>query len=84
MSIVGSVTNERLALEADRLLNDEFLAFALAEMRNDALEKLVFADADDKTKILRFQQKVAVIDEVLATLKGYMLKSPKPATSGPV
>ena len=84
MSIVGSVTSERLALEADRLLNDEFLAFALAEMRSDALERLALSDADDKSKIIRFQQKVVVIDEVLATLKGYMLKSQKPATSGPV
>ncbi len=84
MSVAGSVTNDRLALEADRLVNDEFLQMALSEMRKDALEDLVLADADDKTKLLRLQQKVQVVDEVLSTLKGYILRNVKAATSGPV
>lgn len=84
MAPVGGISRDRLALEAERLLNDEFLQHALGEMRTDALDRLALADADDKTKILRFQQKVAVIDEVLDTLRGYILNGINPATSGPV
>lgn len=83
MSIAGIITKDRLAAEATRLLSDEFLQYAAKELRSDALEALAIADADNKIELLRLQQRVAVIDEVLVNLSGYVLRA-KPVTSGPV
>lgn len=62
-----------LAKEAARLKADEIFNKALDDMRIDALNALAAANADDKTMILRLQQKVAVIDEIRATLDRYIL-----------
>lgn len=62
-----------LAKEADRLQNDPVFNDALDDIRADALDALAIADADDKTMILRLQQKVAVIDEIRTTLASYIL-----------
>lgn len=62
-----------LAQEADRLKNDEIFIQALADIRSDALNALAAANADDKTMILRLQQKVAVIDEIRTTLDRYIM-----------
>ena len=62
-----------LAKEADRLKNDEIFNNALADIRSDALNALAAADADDKTMILRLQQKVAVIDEIRNVLDRYIM-----------
>lgn len=62
-----------LAKEAARLKADEIFNKALADIRSDALNELAKADADDKTMILRLQQKVAVIDEIRTTLDRYIL-----------
>jgi hypothetical protein len=45
----------------------------LEAIRSEALNALAGADADDKTSILRLQQKVAVIDEIRTTLDRYIL-----------
>jgi hypothetical protein len=65
--------SDHLAKEADRLKNDEIFNKALADIRSDALDELAKADADDKTMILRLQQKVAVIDEIRTTLDRYII-----------
>ncbi len=62
-----------LAKEADRLQNDPIFNDALDDIRADALDALALADADDKTMILRLQQKVAVIDEIRTTLASYIV-----------
>ena len=62
-----------LAKEADRLRNDEIFNKALNDIRAEALDALALANADDKTMIVRLQQKVAVIDEIRTTLDRYIL-----------
>ncbi len=65
--------SSHLAKEADRLKNDEIFNKALADIRSDALNALAAADADDKTTILRWQQRVAVIDEIRNVLDRYIM-----------
>lgn len=62
-----------LAKEADRLQNDEIFNKALNDIRAEALDALALANADDKTMIVRLQQKVAVIDEIRTTLDRYIM-----------
>ena len=66
------MTSDHLAKEADRLNGDPIFSKALADIRSDALDALAVAHADDKTMILRLQQKVAVIDEIRTTLARYI------------
>lgn len=68
-----------LAKEADRLTNDPTFEKALEDIRADALNALAAADADNKTNILRLQQKVAVIDDIRTTLGRYIMATDKPA-----
>jgi hypothetical protein len=70
--------SDHLAREADRLANDETFCKALADIRADALDALAVADADDKTMILRLQQKAAVIDEIRAVLARYIVAAGTP------
>lgn len=67
------MNTDHLAKEADRLKNDPIFSKALADIRADALNVLATADADDKTMILRLQQKVAVIDEIRNVLDRYIM-----------
>lgn len=66
---------DHLAKEAARLQGDPIFNQALQEIRSEALDALAAADADDKTMILRLQQKVAVIDEIRSMLARFILKS---------
>ena len=65
--------SDHLAKEADRLKNDEIFQQALDDIRSEALNALAVANADDKTMILRLQQKVAVIDEIRNVLDRYIM-----------
>lgn len=65
--------SDHLAKEAARLKADEIFNKALDAIRSDALDALAVADADDKTMILRLQQRVSVIDEIRATLDRYII-----------
>lgn len=67
------MTPEHLAKEAERLKADELFNKALDDIRADALDALAAADADDKTMIVRLQQKVAVVDEIRAVLDRYII-----------
>jgi hypothetical protein len=62
-----------LAKEAARLKADEIFNKALDDIRSDALDELAAANADDKTLILRLQQRAKVVDEIRATLDRYIL-----------
>jgi hypothetical protein len=65
--------SDHLAKEADRLKNDDIFNKALSDIRAEALDELAIANADDKTMILRLQQKVSVIDEIRTTLGRYIM-----------
>ena len=67
------MNSDHLAKEADRLKNDDTFNNALDDIRDEALNALAMADADDKTMILRLQQKVAVIDEIRNVLDRYIM-----------
>ena len=65
--------SDHLAKEADRLKNDPIFIKALADIRTEALEALVNAEADDFTAIVRLQQKVLVVDEIRNVLGRYIM-----------
>lgn len=65
---------DHLAKEAKRLKEDGVLLAALERMRQEAFSKLAEADADDKTAVLRLQQKIAVIEEIPDTLESFILE----------
>ena len=67
--------SDHLAKEADRLSSDPIFIQALADIRSDALNALAEADADDKTAVLRLQQKVAVVDEIRTVLARFILRA---------
>ncbi len=66
------MTKEHLAKEASRLLSDDVLIGALASIREEALDALATADADDKTEILRQQAIVAVVDRFGGVLRRHI------------
>ena len=59
---------ERLALEAKRLIKDDTLLKALANVRQNAVDALLRADATVTADIIRFQTKVTVCDEFMSEL----------------
>lgn len=64
---------ERLALEAQRLTNDETLKTALTNIRKEAVNALISADANKITDVVRLQAKVSVCDEFMAELENMIL-----------
>lgn len=67
------MNSEHLAKEADRLRNDPIFNKALDDIRADALNSLVNADADNKTLIIRLQQVAAVTNEIRNVLDRYIM-----------
>lgn len=65
--------SEHLKREADRLKNDETLNKALDDIRSEALEALAVANVESITTMLRWQSRVAVVDEIRTTLDRYIL-----------
>lgn len=63
------------AKEAERLLADDTLKYALDTMRADALEALAACDIEAKTMVLRLQQKVQVIDGIRSELSSAVLRT---------
>lgn len=74
--------SDHLAKEASRLKNDDTFQKALSDIRAEALDALATADADDKTMILRLQQKAAVIDEIRTVLDRYIMAADVQETAG--
>lgn len=77
--MADSRASDHYAKEAQRLLSDDTLKFALDKVRTAALEEL--ARADGKKQIMRLQQKVAVIDEFREELRAATLNLANPANS---
>ena len=65
--------SDHLAKEADRLKNDPIFNKALDDIRSDALAALVEANADDKTAILRLQERVRSTHEIRNVLDRYIM-----------
>lgn len=64
---------DHLAKEAARLKADPIFNKALDDIRADALNELVTANADDKTTIIRLQQVAAVTNEIRNVLDRYIM-----------
>lgn len=62
-----------IAKEAARLQGDPIFNNALDDIRAEALDALVEADAENYQAIVRLQQKVAVIAEIRTVLGRYIL-----------
>jgi hypothetical protein len=60
---------ERLALEAKRLVKDDTLLKALANVRQGAIDALLRADPTITSDVIRFQTKVTVCDEFMSELE---------------
>ncbi len=67
--------SDHLAKEAARLKADDVFNKALDDIRSEALGGLVVANADSFTDIVRLQQRVAVVDEIRASLDRYIIAS---------
>jgi len=67
------LSSDHLAKEAERLKLDPIFNKALDDIRSDALNSLVTADADNKTLIIRLQQVAAVTDEIRNVLDRYIM-----------
>lgn len=65
--------SDHLAKEADRLKNDPIFNKALDDIRTDALNALVTADADNKSQIIRLQCVAGVVDEIRNVLDRYIM-----------
>ena len=57
------------AKEAARLLADDVLNHALDKVSAEALGALAVADVDDKTSLLRLQQKVEAVEDIRSELR---------------
>jgi hypothetical protein len=73
---------DHLAKEADRLKNDPIFNKALDDIRADALNSLVTADADNKALIIRLQQVAAVTGEIRNVLDRYIMAASVQENSG--
>jgi hypothetical protein len=66
---------DHYAKEAQRLLDDDTLKYALDTIKAEALDALALADADDKTLILRLQQKVQAVNDIRSELSSAVLRT---------
>lgn len=65
--------SDHLAKEADRLKNDPIFNKALDDIRLEALEALAVANVESVTTMLRWQGRVAVVDEIRNALDRYIM-----------
>ena len=79
-----NATAEHYAKEAARLLADDVLNYALDKVKAEALDALANADVDDKTMMLRLQQRVLAIEDIRSELKGATLRTNKATSQGTV
>jgi hypothetical protein len=62
---------------AERLLADETLALAFDKARQDSLQALATADAEDIHAIHRLQARAAAIDDIRQALREMILAAPR-------
>ena len=66
------MTDEFLASEASRLLNDRVLIRAVAAMRLDALEQITEIQPDDISAVCTVQARVFACDDFLGSLRRFI------------
>jgi hypothetical protein len=69
------MTPDHLAKEADRLKNDPIFIKALDDIRADALEEFITADATDTANVIRLQQVAKVTQEIRNVLDRYIMRT---------
>jgi len=67
------ISEEQLAKEADRLVNDLVLNHAIQEARTEHLERMSTIDPADFAEMVRTQAVVTALDDVMFTLQRYIL-----------
>ena len=77
-----SSASDYLAKEAQRLSDDGIFNAALDLIRSEALDELSRTDAENTIAILRLQQRVAVVNDIRATLSRYVLAGERHAQDG--
>lgn len=70
---MSDALKEHYASEAKRLVADDTFAEALTRIRMMAYAELARVNADDKTAVLRLQQKVQLTDDILGELTSMIL-----------
>lgn len=60
---------DHYAAGAARLLTDDVLNHALDRVKAEALAALATANVDDKTSLLRLQQKVEAVEDIRSELR---------------
>lgn len=74
------MTPEQLAIaaaEADRLRQDPAFQSAIRELRSNAIEALVNADATDTASVIARQAEIKAIDGLCQELANAMLRAPR-------
>lgn len=72
MSDITPAAKEARALEAERILNDDTIAEAVAAMRTYGLEQLVHVDPSDARKVAQLQAYVAATDAFRGQLQAFI------------
>ena len=60
---------DHYAKEASRLLADDVLNHALDKVSAEALAALAIANVDDKTSLLRLQERVGAVEDIRSELR---------------
>lgn len=72
------------AKEAARLLADDVLNHALDKVSDEALAALAVADVDNKTSLLRLQQKVEAVNDIRSELRNAVNRVKTATSAGTV
>lgn len=75
---------EHYAKEAARLLADDVLNHALDKVSAEALAALAIANVDDKTSLLRLQQKVEAVEDIRQELRNAVNRVKAATSAGTV
>jgi len=75
---------EHYAKEAARLLADDVLKHALDKVSAEALAALAIANVDDKTSLLRLQQRVEAVEDIRSELRNAVNRVKAATSAGTV
>ncbi len=75
---------EHYGKEAARLLQDDVLKHALDTVKAEALDALATANVDDKTLILRLQQRVEAVNDIRSELRNAVNRVKAATSAGTV
>lgn len=75
---------EHYAKEAARLLQDDVLKYALDKVMAEALQALAIANVDDKTSLLRLQERVGAVEDIRSELRNAVNRVKAATSAGTV